>query len=228
MRLPVLRAAGLAAVLAVGLTVAACSSQSAGGKTAAQLVPEIQAAADAATSVHVAGSVLKGNQTTTIDVSIDGESVSGYLGTYGTQFYVLSVAGESYVKVDAAFLNSERAPASLCATICGKYVELSESGAVEISELLSMQQLDKDVFNNQSMSSFASSDCNFSPATLHGQSVLQCSQGGYTLDVAAHGQPYLVYWSGPDAQHLTFSDWNSVALPSAPPASQVVNISALG
>ncbi len=80
MRLPVIRAAGLTVVLAVGLALSACSSQPAGSKPAAQLVPEVQAAGLSATSVHVAGSVQQGNDRTTIDVGIDGNSVAGYLG----------------------------------------------------------------------------------------------------------------------------------------------------
>jgi hypothetical protein len=222
-------AAGLTIVLAVGVALSACSRPPPpGSEPAAQVVPEIQAAANAATSVHVAGSVTQKGQTTTIDVSFLGDSVAGYLGAYGTTFYVLSEAGNSYVKLNAAYLAVEKAPASLCATICGKYVELSDSGTVEIAELLSMQQLVKEVFNAKAMSSAADSGCVFSPATVNGQSVLQCSQGGYTLDVAAQGQPYLLDWTGPHGQHLVFSDWNSVTLPPLPPASEVVSLSDLG
>jgi hypothetical protein len=229
MGLPVFRAAGLAAVVVVGIGVSACSSSPAvPSKTAAQLVPQIQEAAYAATSVHVAGSVQQGKQTETIDVSIVGDSVAGYLGAYGTQFYVLSVGGESYIKVNAAFLDVERAPASMCAALCGKYVELADSGAIEIAELLSMPQLVKEVFSEKEMSSLAATGCIFAPTIRSGQSVLQCSQGGYMLDVAAQGPPYLVYWAGPHGQHLGFSNWNSVVLPPPPPASQVVSISDVG
>jgi hypothetical protein len=91
-----------------------------------------------------------------------------------------------------------------------------------------MQFLAKQVFDTSAMSAIASSGCVFSPATWRGQAVLQCRQGSNTLDVAAHGEPYLVYWSGPGGQHLTFSGWNSVEMPSAPPASQVVSYSELG
>jgi hypothetical protein len=141
---------------------------------------------------------------------------------------VLSLDGDSFVKLNAAFLRVENAPASLCATICGKYVELSASGAIQITALLSMQQLVKEVFSNANMTSAAASGCIFSPATLSGQAVLQCRQGGYTLDVAAHGKPYLVYWGGPHGQHLAFSDWNAVTLPAAPPSSQVVSLTGIG
>jgi hypothetical protein len=91
-----------------------------------------------------------------------------------------------------------------------------------------MQQLVAEVFNTRNMSSAAGSGCEFTPTTRNGQAVLQCSQGNDTLDVAAQGQPFLVYWSGPYGQHLTFSEWNAVTLPSAPPASEVVTMSQLG
>ena len=77
------------------------------------------------------------------------------------------------------------------------------------------------------MSAGAASGCDFSPATVNGQSVLQCRQGPYSIDVAAHGKPYLVYFAGPHGEHLAFSDWNSVALPAAPPASQVISLNKL-
>jgi hypothetical protein len=191
-------------------------------------VPELQAAADTASSVHVAGSLVHGRQATTIDVGISGNSVAGYLGGSGTRFYVLSLNGQSYVKLSAAFLISENAPASLCARICGKYVSLPSGSSASITGLLSMRQLDTEIFNARPMALMAASGCDFSPATVNGQSVLQCRQGSYTFDVAAQGKPYLLYWSGPEGQHLTFSQWNSVILPSAPPPSQVVSASELG
>jgi hypothetical protein len=226
--LRILRRAVLVIVLAAGLAVSACSYPPPGSESAAQVMPEVQAASETATSVHVAGSVRNGTQTTTMNVRIYGDSVAGTLGAYGTGFYVLSLNGASFVRLNAAFLSVENAPASLCAQICGRYVELPASSASQITGLLSMQQLISQVFNNKNMSTAAGSGCIFTPATLGGQAVLQCNQGSYTLDVAAHGKPYLLYWSGPHGQHLEFSEWNSVTLPTAPPASQVVSLSDLG
>jgi len=228
MGLPVSRWAGLAALLALGLPLSACSTPPAGSVSAAELVPEIQSAANTATSVHVSGSMKHGAQTATIDVSIDGNSVAGFLGAYRTRFYVLSLNGDSFVKLNAAFLNLEGAPAALCARICGKYVELPAASALQITGFLSMQQLVNEVFDTGNMGAAAHSGCTFSPASVNGQAVLQCRQGDATLDVAAHGRPYLVYWSGPHGQHLAFSEWNSVVLPAAPPTSEVVSTSNLG
>lgn len=175
----------------------------------------------------MAGAVTEDKETTTIDVRINGNSAAGTLGAYGTQYYLLSLNGSIFIKLSAGFLKAERAPASLCVKICGKYVELGASSAGQITSFLSMQQLIGDVFSYKSMSEAAGSGCIFSPTTRDGQAVLECRQGGYTLDVAAHGRPYLVYWGGPHGQHLAFSEWNSVTLPSAPPANQVVSISEL-
>jgi hypothetical protein len=157
--LRILRRAVLVIVLAAGLAVSACSYPPPGSESAAQVMPEVQAASETATSVHVAGSVRNGTQTTTMNVRIYGDSVAGTLGAYGTGFYVLSLNGASFVRLNAAFLSVENAPASLCAQICGRYVELPASSASQITGLLSMQQLISQVFNNKNMSTAAGSGC---------------------------------------------------------------------
>jgi hypothetical protein len=222
--LRILRGAGLAIMLAVGLALSACSSRAPGSKTAAKLMPAAQSAAETATSVHVAGSVTEGSQAATMDVSFSGDSVAGSLGVNGESFDLLSLNGKTFIKLNAAFLKLAKAPAGVCAKICGKYVELPAASASQITGSLSMRQLVKQVFNNKNMSSAAASGCLFSPATLNGQPVLQCRQGPYTIDVAAHGKPYVVYFSGPHGEHIAFSHWNSVTLPAAPPASQVISL----
>lgn len=222
------RGAALAAVLAAGLAAAGCSSSPAGSKSSAELMPKVQAAAKAAHSVHMAGSVNQGSQKATIDMSFSGSSVAGTVGVNGFSFVLLTLNGHTYIKLDAAFLKYAKAPASACVTICGKYVELPASSAGQITGSLSLKQLIQQVFSNKNMSSAAASGCVFSPATVNGQSVLQCRQGGYTVDVAASGTPYLVYFTGPHGEHIAFSDWNAVTPPAAPPADQVISLSKLG
>jgi hypothetical protein len=191
-------------------------------------MPRVQAAESGATSVRVSGSVPRGKQTATFDVRFSGTSVAGILGADGRSFQVLVVNGTTYIKVDAAFLNAENAPPSVCAKVCGKYVELSPGASGQITSFLSMQALTAEVFNNKNISSAAGSGCVFSPATRNGASVLECRQGGYTLDVAAHGKPYIVYFGGPHGEHIAFSDWNAVRPLRVPPASQVVSVNSLG
>lgn len=226
MGLRVPRLSVLAVALAAGLAAAACSS--AGSQTAANLLPEVQAAANGAASVHMTGSVPQGKQTATFDVRFSGTSVAGTLGVNGHSFDVLVLGGATYIKVDAAFLNAENAPASVCAKVCGKYVELTASTASQIASFLSMQALVTTAFSARNISSAAAGGCVFSPVTRNGQTVLECRQGAYTLDVSAHGKPYIVYFGGPHGEYISFSDWNGVAPPTAPPASQVVSVSSLG
>ena len=226
MVLRVVRPGVFAVALAAGLAASACSSG--GGQTAAKLMPQVQAAARGATSVQMAGSVPDGKQTATFDVRFNGTSVAGTLGVNGHSFEVLVVNGVTYIKVDAAFLNAENAPASVCAKVCGKYVQLAASAAGQITRFLSMQALTTDVFSNKNMSSAAGSGCVFSPTTRNGTAVLECRQGGYTLDVAAHGKPYIVYFGGPNGEYIAFSAWNAVRPPAIPSASQVVSVNSLG
>lgn len=216
----------LAIAVAAGLATAGCSS--ARSQTAAKLMPEVQAAALAASSVHMDGAVPEGTRTATFNVSFVGASVAGTLGVDGRTFEVLVLGGTTYVKVDAAFLTAENAPASVCAKVCGKYVELGPAAASQITGFLSLQALMTGVFSTKNMSAAAGNGCVFAPAKRNGQAVLECRRGAYTTDVAAQGKPYLVYFSGPHGEYFSFSEWNAVKPPSAPPASQVVSENVLG
>ena len=91
----------LGVALAACLAGAACSSD--GNQTAAKFMPDVQAAATGATSVHMTGAVHQGKQTATFDVSFSGTSLTGILGLGGKSFGVLVRGGATYVKVDAAF-----------------------------------------------------------------------------------------------------------------------------
>lgn len=226
MALRVVRSGVLAVALAAGLAASACSS--AGSQTAAKLMPQVQAAAKEATSVQMSGSVPDGAQTATFDVRFSGTSVAGTLGVNGHSFGVLEVNGVTYIKVNAAFLNAESAPASVCAKVCGKYVELAAGASGQITRFLSMQALETEVFSNKDISSAAGSGCVFSSATRDGTAVLECRQRGYTLDVAAHGKPYIVYFGGPHGEYIAFSAWNAIRPPTVPPSSQVVSVNSLG
>ena len=225
MGLRLLRASALAIALGTGLATAACSP--AGSQTAAKLMPAVQAAVNSAASVHMAGSVTQGKATAAFDVSFSGTSVAGTVGVNGLSFGVLVVGGATYAKVNAALLYAQNDPASVCTKVCGKYVELPASTASQITTSFSLQALTTTVLNSNNLSATGNSSCVFSPAKRNGQAVLECRHGAYALDVAAHGKPYVVYWSGPHGEHIAFSEWNAVPPPTTPPASQVVSLNSL-
>jgi hypothetical protein len=220
--------------LAAGLALAACGltsggGNSGGGNTSAKLMPQVASAARSAMSVHVMGTVTEGSQTVTMNVSFKGTSLAGTVGLNGASFYVLSEGGKTFIELNAAFLQQvAKAPPGVCARICGKYVEIPGASASQITGSMSLQQLVGQVFSTQNISSAASSGCKFSPAIVNGQSVLQCRQGPYTVDVAAHGKPYLLNITGPHGEHIAFSDWNAVTLPPPPPPGRVISIPSLG
>jgi hypothetical protein len=222
------RVSVLAVGLATGLGVAACNSGPAGSQTAATLIPKIVAAAESARSVHIAGSGPDGSQTVVMDMNFSGSSAAGTIGINGQNLSFLSLNGKTYIKINTAFLQAAKAPPTVCARMCGKYVELPASSASQITGSLSLHGILQHAFDSKSTQSAEASGAVFSPATVHGQQVLQVHEGGYTLDVAAHGKPYLLYYTGPHGENLEFTDWNSTTLPSPPAASQVISIPNLG
>jgi hypothetical protein len=224
------RSAAVVLAVAAGVAIAACGGSSpAGSKTADQVMPAVQSAVKAAKSVHMTGSVIQGSQKLTMDLSFNSPSgVAGTIGVNGAHFFLLSLGGKTYIKLNASFLKYAKAPASACATICGKYVELPAASATQITGSLSLNALAQQAFGKKIVASAKGSGAVFSPATVNGQAVLQCRQGAYTLDVAAQGKPYPALFTGPHGEDISFSGWNSTTLPGPPPASDVISLGSLG
>lgn len=142
MRSKLIYAAAAPAAMAAAALVAACggsspsssssstpaSSPSPTAVAASQVLPKMEAAVKAAKSVHMSGKAPNGSQHVTFDVSFFGKSgVAGSVGENGESFYILSESGRTFIKINAGFLKVAHAPASACATVCGKYVELPAS-----------------------------------------------------------------------------------------------------
>jgi len=230
MNMRFIRGAAAAIAVSAGLLVAGCGGggSSSTTKTAADVVPAMQKAVKDAHSVHMVGSVSSGSQKIAINLSFSGQSdLSGTIGVNGAHFTVLSLAGKTYIKLDAAFLRFAKAPASACKVICGKYVALPASSASQITGQLSMRGISQQMFD-KIPASVKSSKVKFVPATFQGQPVLRGHGDGYTLDVKRTNPPYPVAILGPNQQSIVFSNWNSVTMPSPPPANEIVSLSSLG
>jgi hypothetical protein len=141
------------------------------------------------------------------------------------QFTVLSTGGTSYIKVSRSFLvNVAGAPASACTVMCGKYLKLSSGASADMLGSLSMTSL------LHQMTKSAPAIHYTGMATVDGQRVwVARGSDGATAYVAAHGKPYLIRLVGKSGGtgQIDFTDWNSVTIPPAPPASQVVDTSQL-
>jgi hypothetical protein len=222
----------VAAALAAGLLASACGGSAAPphrpAKTTPDILKEMQAAVKAAKSVHMTGTVMSGSQKITFDMSFYGRSDMSGTFDEGTGTASLLIVGAStYVKASSAFLKSAKLPASLCGTICGKYIELPASDKSAITGSLSMSALSTQAFGKLPMSAAKDASEFFVHASYDGNPVLKISSKGYTLEVAGTGTPYPVLVEAPGGETVVFSQWNAVPTPAVPPASQVVNLSQL-
>lgn len=226
--LPSPRGVVAAALLSAGVFISACSGSAATGgsgtpgtDTAEHIVPAVEAAIKAATSVHVAGTVLEGSQKLMIDASFAGSDVSGTFSEGSGSYTILETSGGTYIELSKAFLKAARLPAADCSALCGKYVNVPAADVARYTASLTMSRLVSEWI--ESMAPVAGDTAAvFKPATLGGRPVLQLRQGTLTIDVASTGAPYPLFLSDSAHGSLTFSEWNSVPRPAAPPASDVI------
>jgi hypothetical protein len=219
MRLNFHRAAVAPGVLALAVLATACGGSS---PSAA-----LQKAIKAASSVHMVGSAVSGGQKITFNMSFYGNAeMSGTFGENGGSVLLMTVGRNTYFKLDAGFMKMEKFPKAACALVCGKWLE--EPGTSnQLTGSLSMASLSGQLFGQLPASVTKDKSRLFVPTTFDGQSVLQFRGGGYTIDVAASGTPYPVMFADSHGDKATFSYWNSVHPPAAPPASEVVNLNQL-
>jgi hypothetical protein len=215
-------------VLTAALAASGCgSSHPAGSQTAAKLMPQVEALAQHAHSVHIVGTVHHNSQTVTVNLSFSGNYTAGTVHVADASVTLLSLSAGAFVKVTASFLKLAKLPTSNCAKICGKYVELPASAVSQLTGSFTLHSFVSQAFSKKNNNLAVNSGCVFTPAQVNGISVLQCREGGVTVDVAAHGKPYLLYITG-HGDNIAFSDWNSVVMPTPPPASKVINAGQLG
>jgi hypothetical protein len=230
------RATLVPVLLAAGLLVAACGGAASSGtpsatptaESMAQLLPAMQAAADSAQSVHVAGAVPVGSQTDAIDMSLAAPlSVSGSITQAGNTLTVSVVDGTYYVLITTSFLKFAHISPPDCGTVCGKYVEVPASETSQLDADFTIKRLFQDAFGAIPSSARHSTADVFLPTTYQGRAVLKASIAGDTMVVARGGTPYLLAVSASNGDHVVFSEWNSVPPIKPPPASDVVSLGTL-
>jgi hypothetical protein len=220
------------ALVCVGLLASACASSaspgSAGTKTAAQVIPAMKAAVQSAQSVEMSGSGKDGSQKITFDMSFVGRSdLSGTFTENGATLTIEVINNTTYLKINQDFLDLARLPSSVCATFCGKYVELPASESSQITGSVSLSALTQRAFNSIPASVSKDTGDTFSQATYNGQPVLTAHSEGNTIDIASTGAPYPILISTSDGDSVVFSHWNSVPPLTAPPASEVISLPSL-
>jgi hypothetical protein len=204
---------------------------SSAGSGAAQPVPAtiaaMQAAVRSARSVRVTGTLSgTGGQTVGLDIGlIRSGGFSGTVTQGGVPEMIIDAGGTVYIKATQAFLAQLNVPAAVCSVMCGKYVAMSGAKGDALAGQLSMSQM---------MRSFTATLPAFTRAgtrTINGQQaqVLRGADGS-TLALAAAGRPLPVEVISPPGHRgrVSFSQWNMVPRPVAPPARDVISLSQLG
>jgi hypothetical protein len=189
------------------------------------LLRQMSAAMNAASSVHVSGTVTQSGKTVGLNLAITSSGgYSGQISEDGAAVTVLVTHGHSYLKLSAAFLRASHLPTTICNLYCGKYLPYPASQAQSLLSGLTIASM------TGSVASAPPGQVKLLGAvTLGGQLAwLLSDQQGDSAFVAAHGKPYLLQIAAPPGDgSLTMTQWNAVQIPPLPPASQIVSISQL-
>jgi hypothetical protein len=108
--------------------------------------------------------------------------------------------------------------------MCGKYVQMSGTQASDLAGSLSMASLTRSLIAGlPKLTQAGTTQVSGQPA------IVLRGADGLTLDVAARGKPYPLRAYAAPGRHETvvFSEWDKVAVPAAPRAGQVINLSQL-
>jgi hypothetical protein len=226
--------AGCAAVV-----LAACEASSSSGTSAVRssasgpakepsagsLTSSMQDAVRSASGVHVSGQLARDGVPLGVDLDLTRSgNVAGTLSQHGMPLNVVAANSKIYIQATPAFLREVNVPAAACATACGKWIELTQGEASQLTGDLTMQKLLTPLIPDQARLTAAGS------TTVRGQPAWVLRAGdGSTVAVSATGKhyPLAARNSGSPHQVVTFSHWDSVPAPKAPPASQLLKMSGL-
>ena len=189
--------------------------------TADQILAKAQAAAIAATSVHVAGKA----GTTSIDLSLGADTADANVGMAGQNVEVVWSGGVYYMKADAATWTS-LGNAKAAALLAGKYAKLSAAMADQYKSFTDMSEFFGSALKPTGTVSKGA------VTTFDGKRVVTLvdSSDGSVLYIALDGAPYPLETeskTGSDAGAVSFTGWNAPVTVAQPPAAQVVDLSAL-
>ena len=217
-------------LLALALpALAGCGSSSSGNgvasKSAEAIVGEAKAAADAATSVHVSGSVKSSGSPVALDLNLAaGKGATGQISQNGSTFKIVIDGSTAYISGSDAFYRKLGGSAA-AQLLAGKWLKVPTTTPefASFSSLTNMRKLlDTTLAGHGSLQKG-------STTTVAGQqaiAVTDTTRGG-TLYVATSGKPYPLQISkdGAEAGTIAFDKWDEPVTISAPASS--VNLSEL-
>jgi hypothetical protein len=224
---PRLAAALPLALVAVALVLAGCGGSSSSSpsngvadKSPAEILAATKTAADAASSVHVSGSIVSSGSPITLDMHLRaGKGGRGSLSENGLAFQLIQTGGTVYIKGSPAFYKRIGGTAA-AQLLQGKWLKAAASSSdfASLSQLTDLRQLvDQTLANHGSLTKGQTT-------TVNGQKVVGLTDKtkGGTLYIAATGQPYPIEITknGSGGGKIIFDSWNE-PVTVAPPANAI-------
>jgi hypothetical protein len=214
----------LALVALALLAIAGCGSSSSAGngvasKTPAEILAATKAAADSASSVHVAGALGSGGSPITLDLGlVAGHGGRGRISEGGLAFELIVVAGTVYIKGSPSFY-SHYGGAAAAQLFRGRWLKAPATTG-ELASLASLASLtnlghllDQTLSGHGTLARGATT-------TVSGQPVIELRDTAKdgSLYVATTGQPFpiAIVKRGAEAGRVAFTNWNEPVALSAP------------
>jgi hypothetical protein len=196
-------------------TPAAPATNGLASETAATILAATKAAADSATSVHVAGSIVNGGSSVTLDMSLlAGKGGRGRISQNKLGFELIVTGGTVYINGSQAFYR-HIGGAAAAQLFQGKWLK-APAGGKDFGSVSSLTDLHKLVDTTLTSHGTLAKGA---PTTVNGQQVVtikDTSKGGI-LYIAATGKPYPVEVKKDDTSGaITFDRWNAPVSISAP------------
>jgi len=201
------------------------SDNSIASKSAEQIVSESKAAADAASAVHVSGSLKSGSVPVTLKLNLVAEKgAQGEISQNGASFKLILVGNTAYISGSPAFYRGLGGSAA-AQLFKGKWLKASATSGefASFKQLADMRQLiDTTLAAHGTLVKGATTTASGQPVIA----VTDTTKDG-TLYVATTGKPYPLQLSkgGSESGKITFSDWNRPVTITAP--SNAVDLSEL-
>lgn len=201
-------------------------SSSIAGLSAAAILTKAQAAAKAANSVRIKGAVSDGKDRMVLDVRVTKNGGQGSITTSDGGMSVMVIGKTAYLKMSNKFWRSQtksKAEAdAVVGLIAGRWIRttMSDKDLGSFALFASKAQFFDTLFEPSGTVKKTA------PKTVDGVPAIGLGDGDGTLWVDTATARPVSLESGSDK--LSFSEYNRVTMPKAPPASQVIDGKALG
>jgi hypothetical protein len=219
----------LGALLACAVLAGCGGSSSTGNgiasKSPAQIIAAAKVAADAAATVHIAGTIINEGKPLSIDMELlAGKGGRGRITIEGVSISLIRVGGAVYINGSQAFYRHIAGPAA-ARLLQGKWLKAPEKSG-NFASLASLTDLAKLIDTTLASHGTLARD---GTKTVDAQKVVainDVSQGG-TLYVAVTGAPYPieVVKDGGSGGRIVFDRWNKAVTLTAP--ANAININQL-